>query len=530
MIKKITAVILSVSMVVALTTAAAFAADPAEKDPVIYFDRNSAAWGEVTQVYCHIYEYDGKDFYEWQTKKEKCSDEDGDGIWSYNLSEKEITLEDGKMYCVIFSDANGSETYSLLMDESCFEDTVTVSGDYLENPVDSNRHSDIAYWERSDETIYGPVLKITSIGNVVGTACPPGVTAEDVFMAFLMNDLDNARTYSGLRDQELVDNIIEKLPLTEAQALAVIEENSVKVDWQPSSPSTPDQPTVPPTEEPTLPPSTGILGDVDCDGVVTVIDATLIQKYKAHMIPESRIDLSVADVDGDGIVTILDANRIQKFKAGLCDLDGYTTRSKSALYFDPATAGWTNNEFIGFHIVSSDGEALTELGCDVEMAEKNPDGTYRIDEEDLAASIEEGQQYIITFYNDKGDTTYELVFDRSCFGDIARASGTLLDKPRTIWKDKDAAVCGPKLSISSTGAVLGDCMLSSQTPYTVLYEFLRDGYAEALPRSGKSSQSLVDGIAQTIGIRYQYEISVAILESGRDVSWSGSNSPLPLRG
>ncbi|MBQ6153766.1 MAG: dockerin type I repeat-containing protein [Ruminococcus sp.] len=535
MVKKITAVILSILLVIALTTVAAFAADPPSKSPVIFIDTNATAWNNADQIYCHIYEYGGPEFYQWQTKKEKCSDEDGDGIWSYDLEEKEITLEDGKMYCVIFSTGEGSETYSLLMDKACYEDTVFISDEQVENPTNSLKRSFIASWKKSDDTIYGPVLMITSIGNVVGSVCPPGVTPQDIFKDFLTNDLDNARTYTEQSDQELIDHIIEDLPLTADQAVAAIEESGIEVEWEPSSPATPDQPTLtptePPTEEPTLPPSTGIIGDVDCDGVVTVLDAALIQKYKAHMIGEDRLDLSVADVDGDGVVTILDANRIQKFKAGLCDMDGYMTKSENAIYFDPASAGWKNFTSVGFHIVSSSGEDLTELGSSEEVAEKNPDGTYRLDRDAIATEITEGEQYIITFYNNKDDSTYDLVFDSSCFGDIARGTGkTVLDKAETVWREKDKTVCGPKLIISSTGTVLGSCMLNTQTPYTVLYDFFKDGYAEALPRSGKSSQALVDGIAQQIGIRYQYEINVAILESGRSVSWKPASCPLPVRG
>ena len=533
MIKKITAIILSVLIVVALTTAAAFAADPKEKAPVVSFDTNGSGWEGFSQVYCHIYEYGGNDFFEWQTKKEKCSDADGDGIWTYDLAAKGVALADGKMYCVIFSAENKSQTYDLLMDASCYEDTAAASGEHVENPTDSTKHADVAYWNKSDPEKYGPLLKITSIGNVVGAACPPGVTEQDIFKDFLINDLENARTYSGLSDQELVDNIAAKLPLTVEQAQTAIEEAGVEVDWQPSSPATPDQPTVPPTEppteEPTLPPSTGILGDVDCDGVVTVLDATLIQKYKAHMIDEKRLDLSVADVDGDGVVTVLDATRIQKYKAGLCDLEGDTTRSENALYFDPASAGWKNCEFIGFHILSASGEAITEFGSDAEKAEKNPDGTYRMDAEDIAADLDGEEQLLIVFYNDKGDTTYELVFDKSCLGDIARCGANILDKPSALWKDQDKTVCGPKLMIGPAGSVIGNCIPKGCTPYTVLYDFFRDGYTEAVSRSGKTSQKMIDDIAQQIGIRYQYEISVAIVESGTNVTWTPANCPLPMR-
>ena len=60
-----------------------------------------------------------------------------------------------------------------------------------------------------------------------------------------------------------------------------------------------------------------ILGDVDGDGEVTVLDATLIQRHNAHMqIPVSdEMLLKCGDVDGDGEVTVLDATLIQRYNA-----------------------------------------------------------------------------------------------------------------------------------------------------------------------------------------------------------------------
>lgn len=63
-------------------------------------------------------------------------------------------------------------------------------------------------------------------------------------------------------------------------------------------------------------------GDADCDGSVTVLDATCIQKFKACVIEDYQIDSYAADVDKDGSVSILDATIIQKYKASICNLDG----------------------------------------------------------------------------------------------------------------------------------------------------------------------------------------------------------------
>lgn len=70
-----------------------------------------------------------------------------------------------------------------------------------------------------------------------------------------------------------------------------------------------------------------ILGDVDGDGEVTILDATRLQRWIAELCdingkPYTGAALTVdelkaADADGDGDVTILDATAIQRYLAGL---------------------------------------------------------------------------------------------------------------------------------------------------------------------------------------------------------------------
>lgn len=62
-----------------------------------------------------------------------------------------------------------------------------------------------------------------------------------------------------------------------------------------------------------------ILGDVDGDLIITVLDATEIQKYRAQLCELSTEQLSVADTDKDELITVLDATRIQCFLAQLID-------------------------------------------------------------------------------------------------------------------------------------------------------------------------------------------------------------------
>ena len=62
-----------------------------------------------------------------------------------------------------------------------------------------------------------------------------------------------------------------------------------------------------------------LLGDVNGDGQVTVVDATLIQKYIAGLVTLSDTQKAAADVNNDGSVSVIDATLIQKYIAGLID-------------------------------------------------------------------------------------------------------------------------------------------------------------------------------------------------------------------
>ena len=57
-----------------------------------------------------------------------------------------------------------------------------------------------------------------------------------------------------------------------------------------------------------------LLGDVDGDGNVTILDATCIQRHLAS-IPVFAYNEPAADTDDDGTVTVLDATLIQRHLA-----------------------------------------------------------------------------------------------------------------------------------------------------------------------------------------------------------------------
>ena len=60
-----------------------------------------------------------------------------------------------------------------------------------------------------------------------------------------------------------------------------------------------------------------MVGDVDLDGDITVMDATLVQKYIVNLSELDNTQIYNADCDGDGDIMIADATEIQKIVVGI---------------------------------------------------------------------------------------------------------------------------------------------------------------------------------------------------------------------
>ena len=64
------------------------------------------------------------------------------------------------------------------------------------------------------------------------------------------------------------------------------------------------------------PQAQAVIGDVNGDGDINVVDATAIQKFAAGIENEDFIR-EAADVNGDGKIDVVDATQIQRYAAGL---------------------------------------------------------------------------------------------------------------------------------------------------------------------------------------------------------------------
>lgn len=242
MFKKILCLALAL---VCMASVAVIGASAAE-DTTIYFEV-PADWNNFSSVYCHIWEYGGDSLASWQSKKEKCTQVE-DKLYSYDVS-KAGTLTDGTYYGVIFSVDIGLQTYDTLMTTACYGDTLYCDGTIYENPQDSSKTAVAAFWKGQDKSAYGPVMQVTSIGNLIGTCLPPGVTADKLFTDFLADWLDDARTYSGKEDQAIIDDMSTALGLSQDTTEKLIKESGVEVKWEKAQSQAPtaDAPVTPST-------------------------------------------------------------------------------------------------------------------------------------------------------------------------------------------------------------------------------------------------------------------------------------------
>ncbi len=306
--KKLIALFLALILVFSVAVVSVSAEEmDTENENVLHFDANTASHFEegYEKVYCHIWEYGGNPFFNWQSRKEKCTDEDGDGIWTYNLDDNGIVLEDDKIYGVIFSNEKGRQTYNLLFDKTVLGDTAYCDGDSFDSPESIIYYC--AYWRNQGQGLsdFGPEIYITYMGNVVGTYIPKTTSAQEIFEDFLANKLVNAQIYSGKNDQAIIDDIAVRIELTIDDVLKTIDNTGAKVDWKWWES---------PLEYGDFTP---VIGDVDGDIKLSVLDATVIQQHEADLnaIPEKLV--LYGDVDNDKEVTILDATKIQQTLAKL---------------------------------------------------------------------------------------------------------------------------------------------------------------------------------------------------------------------
>lgn len=193
------------------------ASSEVEAGNVVKFDVKKSGWNNVKTVFCHIWRADGTgDWPKWQTKSEKCKYDSSTGIATYDLSKtgNTISKSDGRVYCVIFSANTGMQSYNAIMSGNCIGDTLYCTGNEFENPEDSAKKAKEAKWENNTDC--GPERKITSTGNIIGSAFPEGESDVTLMATYLIAYYDDEAKTS------LTQNLLDTLKVSPVDVMGAV--------------------------------------------------------------------------------------------------------------------------------------------------------------------------------------------------------------------------------------------------------------------------------------------------------------------
>ncbi len=270
MIKKFLSLLLAVMMVVSVMAVGVVTSSAATTDGFkpesgkIYFDVDGTGWTMGAKDKIAFY-MAGGDFdteanptkpVAWGGKKLIGTATSGEtGIFEIDpVAKLGYQFTPGVQYKVIFAKVTGAnwgdQTCSLFFTTDCFGHVAYSDGTEMENDVDSTKKTKTVYWRDIDPEENGPVLAITSIGNVVGSCVEQGKTKYSLFVEFLSEAktdfqdktcYENAHKYkceidpssAGYKsEQKLIDDIGEGLGLTKDDIKAAFEEDAVKTYFE----------------------------------------------------------------------------------------------------------------------------------------------------------------------------------------------------------------------------------------------------------------------------------------------------------
>ena len=547
MLKKLLSVLLAVMMVVSVltvgivNTAAATTEDFTPESTKLYFDVDGTGWemGTRNKVAFHIFGGDLENGLAWGASKSIGTATEGEsGIFEIDPvgGKQGYTLNPGVQYKIIFVRTEGknwtNQTYDLLFTTDCLGHIAYCDGTEYENPVDSSKKTLAAFWKDMDATKVGPVLQISSIGNVVGTCPESGKTPESIFIDFLtvVDSVTGTTTYANAKkfvvepgnktDQKLIDDIGAGLGLTKDQVQAAFTDNEVETTWS-----------------------------YDASTLPEAHKHTAGEPVQENVVPATFY----AEGSYDEVVYCTECGEEISREQKTIDK---VTPDANKLYFDTNGTGWemgTRNK-VAFHIFGGDLENGLAWGASksIGTATEGESGIFEIDPVGgkQGYTLNPGVQYKIIFVRTEGknwtNQTYDLLFTTDCLGHIAYCDGTEYENPvdsskktlAAFWKDMDATKVGPVLQISSIGNVVGTCPEAGKTPESIFTDFLTvvdsvtgtTTYVNAkkyvVEPGNKTDQQLIDDIGTGLGLTKQ-QVYDAFTNNSVETTWDYTVSTLP---
>ncbi len=259
--KKVLSILLVVALMVSMVVVGSIAVSANEKleGSTIRFEAPES-WGELkttTAVYAYLYVSGGEEYAPWASRAIKMTRVDETREYTFDITK---SPEEGDWNVVIFSISSGNQTFDLTISPACIGDTAYVTGETVENPVDSAKSAEIAAWRNTPYE--ASHVTITSLGNIVGVKFLPNETPESLVADWAANELyaplaTDEKKAQLTADLEVLYAAQPTAPPTEAPTTAPTtiapptEEPTTEVETTTTAPT--EAPTVAPTEAPTEP-------------------------------------------------------------------------------------------------------------------------------------------------------------------------------------------------------------------------------------------------------------------------------------
>lgn len=337
--KKILTGVLSASVLITTVCAGTVPVTAAAKPAVIRIEVDEDTFENPTSMKLYLYDCtDESEIIKWDSKKGTMTQEDSSGIWSYDLSEKGITLNAEHTYTVVFSDEKGWQTDTLTIEDyNPDKDYTAVFSEYFlardftrlpsfqyhwKGEYEKNTGMDViqlqirqsslsngpylSYCECFDKTdesytlYYGRMTKDEKAKvwrfdfGSHGLTLIPGHAYDFTFLSgggvtttLTMESYSRSKSYTAAFTGEVIFNEYD-MPYEELYWIET--DNEV------------------------------FYGDVNLDGRISVNDVTAFQRHLAEFEPFNDKQLAAADTNGDGKVSIEDATQLQKYLAEYPDI------------------------------------------------------------------------------------------------------------------------------------------------------------------------------------------------------------------
>ncbi len=213
--------------------------------------------------------------------------------------EIDLTGRDSHDVYVIFHDkGNDIQTCDCLFNSTAFGLTASLTGNELENPVDSNKTTiEVAFDGGTD---LGPAKVITSTGKIQGTVITANTDRADKVASFVLNYL-GATNADGtdVVTKEVVKKAIEEFGTTADDVWAKYQTYSADEKYNAEEA---EKVILAKDDE-----KIGKLGDVDKDDKITSKDALLILRQSVNLEDFDENTKKLADVDGNEKINSADS-------------------------------------------------------------------------------------------------------------------------------------------------------------------------------------------------------------------------------